>query len=207
MAVAPSKIVAVEHLTLDGVYQAPARADEDTRGGFKHGGWSEGDHDPELQEAVGQYMGGGWALLAGRTTYEDLYEGWHVRQPSSPMTKALTDVQKFVVTRSRDYSPAWDNSTVLAGDAAQTVAKLKAEIGKPLIIFGSGELVRSLMPGQLVDDFLLMIHPIVVGQGRRLFDAALPLTKFRMTKKLITSSGVIVATYQPAVLRTSAQAA
>lgn len=192
-----AKIVAVEHLTLDGVYQAPARDDEDTRGGFEHGGWTAGDHSPELQEAVAKHMKGGWVLLAGRTTYEDLYEGWHVRQPSNPMTKALTDVRKYVVTRNQSYKPAWENTTVLAGEAAHTVANLKAEIDKTLVIFGAGELVRALMKASLVDEFLLMTHPIVVGEGKRFFDETTPFAELELSDKLITGTGVVVATYIP----------
>ena len=197
MANQPGAIIAAEHLSLDGVYQAPARADEDNRGGFKHGGWTVGDHDPALEEVVGKQMSGGWALLAGRTTYEDLYEGWHVRQPDSPMTKALTNVQKYVVTRDAGYKLPWENSTLLPGQARTTVAKLKATVGKPLIIFGAGELVRSLMQDNLIDTLILMIHPIVIGEGRRLFDDTMAFTKLELADKLITKTGVIVGTYKP----------
>src|SRR3954470_12531608 len=145
------KVVAIEHLTLDGVYQAPARADEDDRGGFKYGGWSVATDDPEMQKAVSRYMANGWSLLAGRTTYEDLYQGWHVRQPSNPITHALTNAQKFVVSRDANYKLAWKNSTLLMGDAADSVARLKREHDKTLIIFGSGVLVRSLLLSGLVD--------------------------------------------------------
>src|SRR2546423_1307114 len=95
----PRKVVAIEHLTLDGVYQAPARADEDQRDGFKYGGWSVATDDPQMQEVIGRYMTDGWSLLVGKTTYDDLYQGWQVRQPSNPITQALTNAQKFVVSR------------------------------------------------------------------------------------------------------------
>jgi dihydrofolate reductase len=193
-----SKLVAVEHLSLDGVYQAPARIDEDTRDGFEHGGWSAAGDHPEMQKVIASYMSGGWSLLAGTTTYEDLYEGWHVRQPSSPMTQALTKVQKYVVTRNPAYKPIWANSTLVAGEGTGTVAKLKAEHDKTLIIFGSGALVRSLMADRLVDDYVLMIHPLVLGKGRRFFDESAPFTELKMIDKLITPTGVVVATYQPA---------
>ncbi|RNJ42373.1 hypothetical protein B5V01_28400 [Mesorhizobium erdmanii] len=204
MANAPSTIIAAEHLSLDGVYQAPARTDEDNRGGFKHGAWTVGDHDPALEEVVGKHMSGGWALLAGRITYEDLYEGWHVRQPDSPMTKALTNVQKFVVTRNASYRLPWENSTLLAGDPRANVAKLKKTVGTPLIIFGAGELVRSLMQDNLIDTFILMIHPIVIGEGRRLFDDTVVFTKLELADKLITETGVIVGTYKPKPMAMSA---
>jgi dihydrofolate reductase len=196
MSNTPCTILAAEHLSLDGVYQAPARSDEDTRDGFSHGGWTLGDHDPKMEEVVGKHMTGGWALLAGRNTYEDLYEGWHVRQPESPMTKALTNVQKFVVSRNASYKTPWANSTLLAGDAAETVARLKATSDKPLIIFGAGELVRSLIQRKLLDSLILMVHPTILGMGRRLFDGSVPFTKFEMVDKLITKTGVVVGTYK-----------
>lgn len=190
------KVIAIEHISLDGVYQAPARTDEDKRGNFKHGGWSNATEAHEAtQGAVGEYMKKGWRLLAGQTTYEDLYEGWHVRQPEHPMTKALTNVQKFVASRDADYKPVWDNSILLKGDATDAVAELKKDGGTPLIIFGSGVLVRSLMEKGLVDEFLLMIHPVVLGEGRKFFDDA-PFTKFKLLNEITTTTGVLVATYQ-----------
>lgn len=157
-----ASIVAIEHLSLDGVYQAPARADEDTRNGFKHGAWSRASDDPQMQQIIAKYMKGGWSLLAGTTTYQDLYEGWHVRQPSHPMTQALTQTHKFVTSRNAAFQLPWENSTLLAGDATTTVAKLRGEHTKTLIVFGSAVLVRSLMQRGLVDEFVLMIHPLVL---------------------------------------------
>jgi len=196
MAKGSCRIVAIEHLTLDGVYQAPARADEDTRDGFKHGGWAMAGNDPKMQEVIGTYMSGGWSLLAGKTTYEDLYEGWPVRQPSSPMTQALTSVHKFVASHDSHYKLPWQNSTLLAGEATETVAELKKNHDKALIIFGSGVLVRSLMQRGLVDELVLMIHPLVLGEGRRFFDNGAPLTKLISAGEVTTDGGVIIATYR-----------
>jgi dihydrofolate reductase len=192
----PCKIVAIEHLTLDGIYQAPARPDEDTRNGFRHGGWSIAGNDQKMQEIINRYMVGGWSLLAGRTTYEDLFEAWSVRQPSNPMTLALTRVQKFVTCHDFNYNPLWENSVLLVGDATETVAKLKKEHDKTLVIFGSGALVRSLMQQRLVDEFVLMFHPLVLGEGRRFFDNEAPFTKLKLTDETITDTGVIITTYQ-----------
>ena len=193
------KVVAIEHLTLDGVYQAPARTDEDKRGGFKHGGWSVATDDPQMQQVISQYMGGGWSLLAGSTTYEDLYEGWHVRQPENPITKALTTAQKFVASHEADYKLPWENSTLLKGDAADAVAELKVNYDKTLIIFGSGVLVRSLMERGLVDEMVLMIHPVVLGEGRHFFDDA-PFTQFTLMDEATTETGVMVSTYKLATV-------
>jgi len=190
-----AKIVAIEHLTLDGVYQAPARVDEDTRQSFKHGGWANAGDDPEMQRSIAKYMKGGWSLLVGRTTYEDLYEGWQVRQPSHPMTSALAQTQKFVATHDPKFQPFWSHSTLLAGEAIETVAKLKRGHDKTLVIFGSAVLVRSLLQGGLVDEFVLMIHPLVLGEGRRFFGEAAVPTHLKLTEEVTTASGVMVATY------------
>jgi len=195
MASEPCKVIVINHLTLDGVYQAPAREDEDTRGGFAHGGWAKAGDDPELQGAIGKYMAHGWSLLVGSTTYADLYEGWHVRQPDHPMTRALTDVQKFVTSRDPHHPLPWKHSTLLAGDAAVTVGKLKAEHDKPLVVFGSGVLVRALMERQLVDELVLMIHPLILGTGRRFFDAA-PRSRLTLADQRTTRGGLILATYK-----------
>ncbi|ANH80520.1 hypothetical protein A8C56_05510 [Niabella ginsenosidivorans] len=191
-----SKIIAVEALTLDGVMQAPGRPDEDTRDGFEYGGWAVAGNDPEIQKVVGKYMGGGWSLLAGRITYEDLYEAWHVRQPAHPMAQALTSVQKFVVSHNPDYKLPWEHSTLLAGDAAGSIAKLKKEHNKTLIIFGSGILVRSLMQQDLIDEYLLQIHPLVLGKGHQLFKDSKQLTRLRLVDTVAADTGVIIATYR-----------
>lgn len=189
------RVVAVEHLTLDGVYQAPARVDEDTRNGFTHGGWAMAGDDPEMQRTIGRYMVDGWSLLVGRTTYEDLYEGWRVRQPSSPMTHALTAVQKFVVSQGSAYELGWENSTLLSGDGVDNVAKLKNQHEKPLITFGSGVLVRSLLKEAVLDELVLMIHPLVLGTGYRMFEGS-PPAKLGLAHQFVTATGVIIATYR-----------
>lgn len=190
------KIVAIEHLSLDGVYQAPARADEDTRDGFLHGGWAIPRSDVKMQQAMGKSMANGWSLLMGRTTYEDLFEAWPTRQPDSPMTRALTSTQKFVVTNNPGYPAAWQNTTILPGDAAETVARLKQEHDKALIIFGSGILVRTLIRQKLLDEMLLMIHPVVLGEGRKLFTPKILRSELKLTETSTTDAGVIIASYQ-----------
>ena len=190
-----ARIVAIEHLTLDGVFQAPARADEDTRDGFRHGGWGNPGSDPGMKEAIGRAMAGGWLLLAGRTTYEDLYEGWVVRQPASPMTKALTDVRKFVVSHDAGYALRWGNSTLLHGEAAETVRALKQGLDKSLAMFGSGALLRTLMRHELVDELVLMIHPLLLGEGMRLFEAGQAPSRLKLSSQIVTATGVAILTY------------
>ncbi|HUJ14994.1 MAG TPA: dihydrofolate reductase family protein [Thermoanaerobaculia bacterium] len=190
-----SRVIAIEHVTLDGVMQAPARPDEDTRDGFDLGGWAIPGIDPALQKFIGERMGAAWSLIAGRRTYEDFYSVWPKRAPN-PMAEALNRVEKFVAsTRLTDPLP-WQNSKLLHGDAAEAVAALKKQHNQSFIIFGSGVLLQSLIRRGLIDELILQIHPVVLGKGRRLFQDGLPLTRFRLAASLTTATGVIAASYE-----------
>lgn len=192
----PARIVAIEHMTLDGVFQAPGDRDEDRRNGFDRGGWAAAHDTPETQGAIGKLMSGGWSLLAGSFTYDGLYRGWRVKRPDEPMARALTGVQKFVVTRNAGLELKWENSTLLSGEAAESVRALKSQQEGTLVIFGSGRLVRTLLAARLVDEMLLMIHPIVLAEGFRLFDGA-PPADFTVMAPLVARTGRIVASYRP----------
>lgn len=191
-----TRILAIDHFTLDGVIQGPGSPDEDRRDGFEYGGWAGAQYDPELQRAVGARMGSAWSLLAGRRTYEHFFKVWPSMPKPNPFTDVLNRVDKFVVSRTLSEPLAWENSHLLKGDAAETVGRLKAAHDKTLVIFGSGRLVQSLMQERLVDEFVLQIHPIVLGKGHRLFEAGVPKTDFNLVASAVTTSGVIVATYQ-----------
>src|SRR5579884_3035782 len=153
------------NLTLDGVMQSPGRPDEDRRSGFKYGGW--GGTYNAMAEA-GEAMANLRALLLGRQTYEDFYAVWPKRK-DSPYSAALDNMQKYVASNTLTEPLEWRNSTLLKGDAAEAVTRLKEEPGGDLVIMGSGELARSLMRRNLVDEYVLLIHPLVLGSGRRLF--------------------------------------
>jgi dihydrofolate reductase len=189
-----SKVVAIEHVTLDGVMQAPARPDEDTRNGFEYGGWARTGNDPAMMNVLGARMGASWSLLAGRTTYEDFADVWPKRPPN-PFTDALNKVQKFVVSTTLTEPLPWQNSTLLKGDGADAVARLKKEHDKTLVIFGSGVLVHSLMRRKLIDEFVLQIHPIVLGKGRRLFYDGSTFTNLSLVDSVTMATGVVIATY------------
>ena len=193
-----SEVVAIQHLTLDGVMQGPARSDEDTRDGFEHGGWGAARSDPAMVEVLGARMGSSWSLLVGRTTYEDFAKVWPNQPQPNPFTEALNNVEKFVASTTLTEPLPWQNSTLLKGDAADAVAKLKKEHDKTLVIFGSGMLVQSLMRRDLIDEYVLQIHPLVLGEGRRLFPDSSPLTNVSLVDSVTTGTGVIIATYQPA---------
>ncbi|WP_248966045.1 dihydrofolate reductase family protein [Sphaerisporangium perillae] len=191
------KVIVIVHLTLDGVMQAPGHPDEDPRDGFQHGGWANRGQDPAMQEVMGAHMSSAWSLLAGRTTYERFADYWPKQEPN-PFTEALNRVQKYVASTTLTEPLPWQNSTLLKGDAADAVARLKEEVEENLVVFGGGVLVRSLMPRDLVDEYVLLTHPLVLGSGRRLFpDSGSTLSTFHLADSTTTDTGVIITTYQP----------
>jgi dihydrofolate reductase len=191
------KLVVVESVSLDGVMQAPARPDEDTRGGFAQGGWAVPYSDEVMLREMGSGMGRA-ELLFGRRTYEDFYAVWPNQPEPNPFTEVLNKSQKYVVSTTLSEPLPWINSTLLAGDASSAVAELKAQPGTDLTVLGSGELVASLMHHNLIDEYILLIHPLVLGQGRRLFGDGSPLATLRLIRSVTTTTGVIIATYEPA---------
>lgn len=191
------RVIVAEHLTLDGVMQAPGRPDEDTSGGFAHGGWASTRVDATVNQALGGALATIGAYLFGRRTYEDFAGFWPKQTDGNPITRALDDGQKYVASRTLTGTLPWQNSTLLRGDAADAVAELKKGTDGDLAVFGSGGLVRSLMPRGLVDEYLLMIHPLVLGSGRRLFADGVACCTLRLVDSVTSQSGVVVATYRP----------
>jgi len=189
-------ITVFNSVSLDGVMQAPGRPDEDRRGGFTHGGWAFGYADPVMASFAGEGMARGGGLLFGRRTYEDFYSVWPNRT-DNPFTDLLNRRQKYVASRTLVEPLPWQNSTLLKGEAVEAVARLKQESDEDLLIIGSGELIRSLMPRRLIDRFILLIHPLVLGSGRRLFADDGHLQALKLVDSKPTSTGVLIATYQP----------
>jgi dihydrofolate reductase len=192
-----SRVIVIEHLTLDGVMQAPGRPDEDRRDGFEHGGWAQARADEVMGRVMGEGMAKGGPLLLGRRTYEDFHGFWP-NQRDNPYTEVLDEAQKYVASTTLSVPLPWANSTLLAGDAAHAVAELRKQPGTDTVVLGSGELVRSLMRRDLVDEYVLMIHPLVLGSGRRLFPDDGPPAALRLVDSVTTTTGVMIATYQPA---------
>jgi dihydrofolate reductase len=192
-----SKVVVVNNVTLDGVMQAPGRPDEDTRDGFTHGGWALPYNDAVMGRAMGEGMATSGALLFGRRTYEDFYAVWPKRT-DNPFTEVLNNAQKYVASTTLTEPLPWQNSTLLKGDVAEAVASLKRQPGADIVILGSGELIQSLMRRNLVDEFVLLIHPLVLGSGRRLFADGGAFATLRLAKTVTTTTGVVIATYQVA---------
>jgi dihydrofolate reductase len=189
-----SRVVVFTSLSIDGVMQAPGRADEDRRGGFEHGGWAVGYDDQVMAGRVAEQMASSGTLLLGRRTYEDLYSYWP-HQKDNPFTEVLDNTLKHVASRTLQEPLPWRNSELLEGDAAEAVARLKQQPGKDMVVLGSGDLVQSLLRRDLVDRYVLLIHPLVLGSGRRLFgDGAVP-TALRLAGSVTTTTGVVLATY------------
>jgi len=193
------KLTVINHMSLDGVMQAPASPDEDTRGGFSRGGWAQAGNDQVMADFMGVGRGGEpGALVLGRRTYMHFFGFWP-HQPDNPYTESLNKQQKYVASRTLAEPLPWQNSTLLPGDAADAVAALKQEPGPDLVVLGSGELVQSLVqslrPRALVDEYVLMIHPLILGQGRRLFPEGAP-ADLRLAESVTTTTGVIIARYQ-----------
>jgi len=189
------RIVAVENVSLDGVMQAPGGPEEDTRGGFERGGWAR----PYQDEVMLQEMGKGFGnteLLFGRRTYEQFFGFWPKQTDGDPFTGLLNATQKHVASRTLTEPLPWENSTLLPGDAAAAIEELKQQPGKDLVVLGSGELVRNLMQRGLVDALVLLILPLVLGQGQRLFSDSGPSTAWRLTSSVPTTTGVVIANYE-----------
>jgi dihydrofolate reductase len=182
-------------VTLDGVVQSPGRPDEDTRGGFTHGGWGQRYTD----EVMGREMAKGMAkpgdMLFGRRTWQDFITAWARMTDGNPFTTHMNAATKYVVSRTLQDANAWQNSILLRGDAVDAVADLKAQPGRDLSIIGSASLVQSLHAASLIDRYTLLIHPLTLGTGIRLFEGPAPPTEFDLTESVTTTKGVIIAHY------------
>ena len=193
-----SKVIVHNSVTLDGVMQAPARADEDLRDGFAHGGWAQPYFDETTISVVSAGIAQDGDLLLGRRTYEDFASVWPRMPEENPFTAVMNNFRKHVASTTLEKPLAWDNSTLLEGDAAEAVAKLKEQLDNDLVILGSGELVQSLMRHNLIDRYELLIHPLVLGSGRRFFPDGGASVPLRLVDTKMTTTGVVMATYEPA---------
>jgi dihydrofolate reductase len=191
------KITTWTSVTLDGVIQGPGSPDEDTRGGFERGGWGHRYNDEVMMKEAGVGMAEARPILLGRRTYEQFHSFWPKQPPDNPFRQALDNAPKYVVSSTLEEPLPWQNSTLLKGDPVETVAELKQSDQKDAVILGSGELLRSLIRAGLIDSYTLLIHPLVLGQGQRLFDVD-SVSELRLVKSVPTTTGVIIATYEPA---------
>jgi dihydrofolate reductase len=182
-------------VTLDGVVQGLGRPDEDTRGGFTHGGWGQRYNDEVMGREMATAMAKPGDMLFGRRTWQDFITAWGRMTDGNSVTTHMNAATKYVVSRSLGDADGWQNSILLRGDAVDTVAELKAQSGRDLSIIGSASLVRSLHAAALIDRYTLLICPLTLGSGARLFEGPIPLTEFELTGSVATTKGVIIAQY------------
>ena len=183
-------------VTLDGVVQGLGRPDEDTRGGFTHGGWGPRYDDEVMGREMAKAMAKPGDMLLGRRTWQDFTTAWGRPTDGNPFTTRMNATTKYVVSRTLEDADAWQNSVLLRGDAVERGGRiLKAQPGGDLAIVGSVSLVRSLHAVGLIDSYTLLICPLTLGSGARLFDGAAPLPQFELTSSVATTKGVIIAQY------------
>jgi dihydrofolate reductase len=193
------KVVVNEFLTLDGVAQAPGGAEEDTDGGFAHGGWHMQymEDEPTQQWVLESILEAGGFLL-GRRTYEIFAAFWpNAPEEEQVVAEPLNSKPKYVVSTTLAGPLEWENSTLLEGEMADAVAALKQEDGGDLHVIGSTDLVRTLIAHGLVDELRLMIDPVMVGGAKRIFPDDGELRPLRLVEGQVTSKGAILATYAP----------
>ena len=185
-------------LTLDGVMQAPGARDEDRDGGFEHGGWSFPYSDQDFGETMAGWFANADAFLLGRRTYEIFSGYWpKVTDPNEPIASKLNSLPKYVA--ATPLAPMdWQNSSLLGGDVPAEVARLKEVPGRELQVHGSGDLAQTLIDHDLVDEYRLLFFPVRLGTGKKLFRDGAPAAALRLTHSSTTSTGVIIATYEPA---------
>lgn len=190
------KLKVTTFLTLDGVMQAPGGPEEDPAGGFTHGGWSVNYWDETMGQDMGEFMGKPFDLLLGRKTYEIFAAHWP-RVQDDPAADQLNGARKYVASKTLDRVD-WQNSTLIKGDVGEEVAKLKEQPGPEIQVHGSGDLIQTLLKHGLVDEYHLLIFPVVLGSGKRLFADGAIASGLKLVDSRTASTGVIIATYEPA---------
>jgi dihydrofolate reductase len=193
------KVVVNEFMSLDAVVQAPGGADEDTSGGFEHGGWHLRYFDDISQRSVVENLAAAGGFLLGRRTYEIFAAYWpNAPEEEQVVARPLNTQPKYVASTTLTEPLEWQNSTVLEGDVAEAVRALKQEDGDDLHVIGSTELVQTLIEHDLVDEFRVMIDPVVLGGGKRIFRDDGALRPLRLVDSQVTTTGAILATYAAA---------
>jgi dihydrofolate reductase len=192
------KIITTTFVTLDGVMQAPGGPEEDTSGGFKYGGWQMAwdEEDTVAQNLMSEFMATPYDLLLGRRTY-DIWAGfWPKHKDESIWGKSFDRATKYVVTHHK-FDLSWDNSQLIIGDVVDDLKKLKNTEGPDLCVWGSANLIQTLLKNNLIDRMHIWTYPITIGSGKKLFAEGTQPERFKVVDSQMTTSGVIVATYQP----------
>ena len=192
------KLIASTFVSLDGILQAPGGPDEDPTGGFAFGGWTFSFWDEAMGESMDGFDAKGRELLLGRRTYEIFEAHWPYQPADDPIAKTFNATRKHVASRTLKKKLDWNNSSLLEGDVATAVAKLKSSDGPDLQIIGSGNLIQTLQAASLIDEFNVWTFPVVLGRGKRLFEAGAKAGALRLTASRTSSTGVVMSTYVPA---------
>ncbi len=192
------KLIASTFVSLDGVMQAPGGPQEDPSGGFAFGGWVFSHWDDGLANDMKGLDGKDRELVLGRRTYEIFEAYWPYQAADNPIAKSLNAARKHVASRTLKKPLQWNNSALLDGDAAEAVAALKAREGLDLQIIGSGNLIQALRAASLIDEYNVWTFPVVLGRGKRLFEADAKPGALRLVESRVSATGVVMSTYVPA---------
>lgn len=184
-------------MTLDGVMQAPGGPEEDTSSGFKYGGWQYGYLDKEGGDIISAFMAQPFELLLGRRTYDIFASYWPTATSDTEVAVLFNATRKYVVSH-RPQELTWQNSTLVTGDVVAELKKLKAMDAPDLHVWGSGNLIQTLLAHDLIDTMHMWTHPLVIGSGKRLFEEGTKPQGFKLTQSKVTTTGVVIATYEPA---------
>jgi dihydrofolate reductase len=191
------KIITTTFITLDGVMQAPGGSTEDTTDGFAYGGWQRAlPSDDMLSSIIMGYMKTPFELLLGRVTYEIFAAYWPKAKTDFEIATPFNSTKKYVVSKEA-FEPSWSNSVCITGDVVARINKLKEEDGPDLWVWGSGDLIQTLLEHDLIDRMHLWIHPVTIGSGKRLFANGTQPKQWRFVGSKVSTTGIIVATYEP----------
>jgi dihydrofolate reductase len=193
------RFVVSEFLTLDGVMQGPGAPDEDRSGGFDRGGWQMDYFDTALGKFVTDGFESAGGLLLGRRTYDIFAAYWPHQSSDNAIAPTMNAFRKYVVSNTLTEPLAWQNSTLIAGDVPARLAELRREPGKELLVIGSGGLVQTLMGQGLVDEYRLMVHPLVLGKGKRLFRDPDAMARLDLVESRATENGILLLVYRPSL--------
>jgi dihydrofolate reductase len=191
------KLIASTMVSLDGVMQAPGGPQEDPSGGFAFGGWTFNYWDEVMGRSMNGLDGKDRELVLGRKTYEIFEAYWPYQSEDNPIAQTLNAARKHVASRTLTTALDWNNSTLLRGDVVAAVAALKSETGPDLQIIGSGKLIQTLRAASLIDEYSLWTFPVVLGHGKRLFEAGARAGALRLVASHTSATGVVMSTYVP----------
>lgn len=190
------ELIATTFVTLDGVMQAPGGPEEDPEGGFKYGGWSVNYWDDTMNEFMSEFMGRPFDLVLGRKTY-DIFAAYWPTSTDEATARPLNSATKYVASRGRP-ALTWEKSVLIEGDVVEGVTALKEQDGPQLQIHGSGDLLQTLISHGVVDRHVVWVFPVLLGHGKRLFAEGIEPTSLKLVDSTVSSTGVVMATYQPA---------